>query len=410
MTGVTDAIDLVELVQIESPDFYLGDPFPVFTRLRREAPVWYYEPLDLWLLTKYDDITLVSRTPEIFSNSDGILLNDFRYGNVLASFFPPEGENFVLADPPRHTEHRRIIAPAFSLKVARGLEGQVRDVCRRLLAEIEPEQPIDWTADVASRVPLSVIALLFGCPIGDGDKLAYWTAEMLKMGAAARPEEFSEAAANLGPMGPYFEEKFQEREAAPCEDFLGTIAAARRDGKINAETAHMFVSGAMAAGIDSTRNTMSGALATLATHPDEWNKLVADPTLMESATEEFIRWQTPVRGFGRTVRSDTALRGIPIAAGQRVFMLYASGNRDEDVFSDAGAFDVTRDFRQKPHISFGFGEHKCIGTALARMEIRILFEELVARFDSVELVGEPVRDRQLLQNAYVSVPVVFHTR
>jgi cytochrome P450 len=396
---------LAELVRLEDSDFYLENTYPVLARLRAEAPTFYYEPLDMWVLSKYEDIRHVGRTPEVFSSHEGILLNDFRYGNVLKSFFPPNAENFALENPPRHNDLRRFVHPAFSPRIVTRLEDTVRGICRELLDEIDPDTPVNWSKLIAEPLPLMVIALLLGLPLSDLDRLQYWSDEIIKMGLAAGHEEIAAAAAGLAPMGEYFEERLAERREHMTDDLIGTLEQARAGGLINNETVHMMLSGVMAAGNETTRNVINGAVIALCEHPAEMRKLVDDPAKIKNATEEFLRWVCPVRGFGRTVVQDTDVRGQAMKVGQHVFNFYMSGNRDEEIFSDPEVFDVSRD-QTFPHLAFGFGQHNCIGSALARMEIRVLFEEAISRFGSVELAGA-VPKRQLLVNAWSDVTVSF---
>jgi cytochrome P450 len=168
----------------------------------------------------------------------------------------------------------------------------------------------------------------------------------------------------------------------------------------------MLLSAILTAGNETTRNTINGAIVLLSEHPDQMKLLAAQPALAKTAAEEFLRYLSPVRGFGRTVLEDVEVRGRKISTGQRVFNFFMSGNRDEEIFEAADLFDLARP-RDKGNLAFGFGEHFCIGAALARMEICVLFEELMPRFSEVKLVGSPVRDKQLLVNSWEDVRVAF---
>lgn len=403
-TGQTGA-DLAELVQLEKPEFYSDDPFPLYARLRRESPVHYYEPLDLWLLTRYEDIRDVGRNPLVFSSSDGILLNDFRYGNIVASFFPPNAENFALDGPPRHAALRKAIRSPFSpLNVAK-LNEQVRSVVVEILDAVQPGADTDWLRDVAMAVPSVMIATLLGMPLEDRPLLDRWSDEIIKMGAAASKEELAEVARGMGDMYTYFAEQLADRRRNPGTDLLTALAEAEDAGELNDETVHMMVGGVLSAGNETTRNLVAGLAVTFSEHPDQYARLVADPSLARSATDELLRWVTPVRGFGRTVTEDTEVNGQAMRRGQRVYLLYPAANRDETVFDDAETFDIGRDFRKGMHLSFGFGEHTCIGSALARLETATLLEGMARRFRGIEVVGTPQRHATLLANAYSSLHV-----
>ena len=410
MTTVPDAtrgsIELADLVQLEQPGFYTDDPYPLYARLRRESPVHYYAPLDLWLITRYEDVRHVGKNPLTFSSSDGILLNDFRYGNIVASFFPPDAENFSLDAPPRHNALRRAIRSPFSAINVAKINEQVRAVVAQMLDGLDTSGEVDWLHDVAMAIPSVVVATLLGMPLVDRPLLDRWSTEMLKMGAATGKDELAAAAAGMADMYGYFAEQLAERRRRPGGgDLLTALAAAEDSGELSTSTVHMMIGGVMAAGNETTRNLVSGTAIALAEHSDQYDRLVADPGLARPATDELLRWITPVRGFGRTVTEDTEVAGQRMTAGQRVFMLYPAANRDETVFDAPETFDIARDFSQNMHLSFGYGQHSCIGSALARLETVSLLQEMASRFRSITIVGTPERDPQLLGHAYRSLHI-----
>jgi cytochrome P450 len=398
--------DLASLVRLEDPNFYLDDPYPVLQRIRREDPVFYYEPLDMWVMSKYDDIRYVGRTPEIFSNHDGIFLNDFRYGDVTKTFFPADSENLGLRGPPRHKEIRKIVGAAFTPQILQEMRHVVRKMCSEMLAPIEAGKTANWSRQVAEPLPLLVIALLMGVPLDQYDTLKFFSDEVIKIGADTTKEEIAEIVARLAPMEAFFEKYLAERDRNPSRDLLTVLQRARTDGMISSETVHMLLSAVLTAGNETTRNTINGAIVLLSEYPDQMKLLAAQPAMIKTATEEFLRYLSPVRGFGRTVLEDVEVRGRRISTGQRVFNFFMSGNRDEEIFAAPEIFDLALP-RDKGNLGFGFGEHFCIGAALARMEICVLFEELMPRFSEVRLVGSPVRDKQLLVNSWEDVRVTF---
>lgn len=397
--------DLSTALRIEDADFFYGDVHPVLHELRDKAPLYLYEPLDMWIASNWEDIRYIGRNPGLFTCNDGILLNDFRHGDVLKSFFPAGAENFALEDPPRHNDLRKIIVPPFGADAVTRMEPTVRALVAERLDRIEPGQPVDWSGLVAEPVPLIVIALLLGLPVEDIGDIKTWSDIVIEMSAATDAEGLAQFAGSLAPMGVYFEEKLAERRAKPEQDVLSTLELARAAGMISNETVHMMLAGIMTAGNETSRNTMNGAIIALADHPDQMTTLVDDPARVKNAVEEFLRWVTPVRGFGRTITEDTAIRDVSMRAGQRIFMFYMAANRDGSVFPDPDVFDVTR-VMQRPQASFGFGQHACIGAALARMEIRVLFEEVVRRYSRVR-IDEQTRHPSRLINAWNQVTVTF---
>ena len=398
--------DLAPLVRLEDPNFYLDDPYPVLQRMRREDPVFYYEPLDMWVMSKYEDIRYVGRTPEIFSNHDGIFLNDFRYGDVTKTFFPANSENIGLLGPPRHKEIRKIAGAAFTPQILAEMREVIRKMCLDMLAPIKAGETVNWSRQIAEPLPLLVIALLMGVPLDQYDTLKFFSDEVIKIGTDTTQEEINEIVARLAPMEEFFEKYLAEREHEPKRDLLTVLQKARTDGMISSETVHTLLSAVLTAGNETTRNTINGAVILLSEHADQMKRLAEQPATIKTATEEFLRYLSPVRGFGRTVRQDVEVRGRKISPGQRVFNFFMSGNRDEEIFVDPEVFDLARQ-RDKANLGFGFGEHFCIGAALARMEICILFEVLMTRFSEVRLIGSPLRDKQLLVNSWEDVRVVF---
>src|SRR5712671_6649226 len=397
---------LSDVVRLEDPAFYLEDPYPVLQRLRREDPVFHYEPLDMWVMSKYEDIRHVGRTPQIFSNHDGIHWSDFQFGSVTKAFFRPDAENIALLGPPRHNEIRKIIGGTFSLGAVRMRE-QIRKMCRDLLDPIEIGQTVNWSRQVAEPLPLLVVAILIGFPVEEYETLKYYSDELIKIGLALSREEIDEVVENLEPMYRYFEYLLNERDRNPAEDLTTTLQQARKAGRISAETAHMLLAGMLVAGNETTRNTINGAIILLSQHPDQFRLMIQQPQLVKNATEEFLRYVSPVRGFGRTVVQETEIKGKRLQVGQRVFNFFMSGNRDEEVFEDPEIFDVAK-ARDRANVAFGFGQHTCIGAALARMEINVLFEELVSRLSEVALQGTPFRDKVLQYNMWDNVQTVFN--
>ena len=325
---------------------------------------------------------------------------------MTKNVFRPEAENLALIGPPRHNEMRSIVSPAFNPRIVAQIREQVRQICRDMLDSIQIGHTVNWSRQVAEPLPLMVIAILLGMPLSELDTLKYYSDEVIKMGADLSQGAVGETVAGLAPMYEYFAELLAERDRNPKEDLLTTLQQAYRADLIGAETVHMLLAGVLAAGNETTRNTINGAIILLSEHPEQMKLLASKPELAKNATEEFLRCVSPVRGFGRTVAEETVVRGQKLSVGQHVFNFFMSGNRDEDVFDDPEVFDLVRQ-RKMPNLAFGIGQHFCIGAALARMEIAVLFEELIGRFSEVALDGTPHRDG-LQFTMWEDVRTVFH--
>jgi cytochrome P450 len=410
MSVTTTGGDLQDLARVDQPGFYDVRNAPLLARLRQEAPVFYYAELGTWVLSKYHDVKYASRTPGLFSVRKGILLNDARYGESIAdSFFPDGAELISTLDPPRHGEVRRTIAPAFTPRVIAALEEPVRAVCRQILDGFEASCPVEFI-HAARVVPIQAVAQLLGVPADeiDVDKIQFWTDEMLKMGAPLPREELEQAAANTAEMGQFLTGLLARKAAHPGgSDLMSTLATAELDRRRLSEmNILMLATAVLVAGNETTRNLLAGMVWALAQHPDQMRKLAADPSLVKQTVEEVLRWITPVPGFMRNATQNIELRGQTIKQGQYVYLLYFAANRDEESWTDPDTFDITRP-PEPAVLSFGFGQHACIGAALARLEGRVFLEEMLTRFSSVTLAGEPKRVDSPLQHGWHVLPVAF---
>jgi cytochrome P450 len=411
MSVTTTAGDLQDLARVDQPGFYDVRNAPLLARLRREAPVFYYDELGTWVLSKYQDVKYASKTPELFSVRKGILLNDARYGESIADTFFPEGAELISTqDPPRHGEIRRTLAPAFTPRAIAALEEPVRAVCRQILDGFEAGRPVEFIHDAARVVPIVAVARLLGVPAEevDVDKIQFWTDEMVKMGAPLPREELEQAAANTAAMGQFLAELFARKAAQPGgSDLMSSLATAELDSKrLTDMNVLMLATAVLVAGNETTRNLLAGSIWALSQHPDQMRALAADPSLVKQAVEEVLRWVTPVPGFMRNATRDIELRGQTIRQGQYVYLLYFAANRDEECWSDPDTFDITRP-PDPAVLSFGFGQHACIGAALARQEARVFLEEMLSRFSAVSLAGDPERVASPLQHGWHRLPVAF---
>jgi len=387
------------------PAVYAGDPFPLYARLRAEAPVARNETLGLWFVSRHAEVVAVSRDPATFCSSKGIMA--FEIGAEYAS--PP---TMMHTDPPDHTRYRALVQPGFRPSYMRALEPGIRARARALVDAIEPGVPCDIVRELAVPLPLQVISDLLGVPEEEWPTFFRWS-EAAIPGATDWPEE---ERAQLGAdMVTYLLAAAADRRANPRDDIISELGAAEVDGdRLTDAELGMFLVQLLVAGNETTRNMMSGGLVGFAEQPGQWEALAAAADgavnrALPLAVEEMLRWTTPVVAFMRTATRDTDLGGRSISGGDPVLMLYASANRDEAVFGPtAGVFDAARD--PNPHVAFGFGAHFCIGAVLARVEGRILLEELLARFGSVAPAGDVVRTASPIIAGVKSAPVVFGAR
>jgi cytochrome P450 len=312
--------------------------------------------------------------PATFCSGRGIMVMEI--GTTYDS--PP---TMMHTDPPAHTRYRNLVSPSFRPSVVRALEGSVRGMADELLDALPSDEPVDVVEALAVPFPIRVIAGLLGLPPEREHDLWKWS-EAAIPGATDWPED--EKLALLGEMTTELLSLAAERRQAPTDDVASMLATTVLDGdSLDDGELGMFLIQLLVAGNETTRHAVSGGIAALAEHPEQWDRLRADRDLVPTAVEEVLRWTTPVISFMRTATVDTVLGGTDVAAGDPLLLLYASANRDEAVFgADDDRFDVGRS--PNPHLAFGFGTHFCLGASLARLEIKAMFEELLARVDHFE--------------------------
>jgi cytochrome P450 len=385
-------------------EFYLGDPHATFRRLRREDPVhWYEGSGGAWCLLKHADIEAVSRDPRGFTSTRGIQIG-LRFEDTRPPGVPP---TILEMDPPEHNRHRKLVIRAFTPGATSKLEPAVRRIARDCLDAIEPGSTVDFVDAVAVPVPMYAIADMLGVPREDRADFKRWSDAMIEAGGGSRSAATDAA---MGEMFGYFQRVLEQRRRAPRDDLVSTLAHGRIDGdRLSDPEILIFCVTLLSAGNETTRNLISGGALLLMQNPDQRRRLLARPgALLPTAVEEMLRCWTPVHSFTRTATRDTELRGRHIREGQSVLLLYGSANRDEEVWGDdSDRFDVTRDHATRRHLAFGFGEHLCLGASLARLEARVMFEELFARFPGFELAGEPALLHSRLMHGVERLPVTL---
>jgi cholest-4-en-3-one 26-monooxygenase len=399
-----------EDIRIEDPDFYFEGRPESYQRLHAECPVFYYEPLDVFVLTKHEDIRQAARRPEIFSSSHGLHLHQLRLTpdevEVYATLYG-SGEQFAFADPPRHRELRGVATRIFAPRPLERLGEQVRRDVAELVGKIEPGRSLDFVEEVAAVLPIRVAVALIGLPSGHDADIRRWSDALESLKLIHGADNIRAAIRQFSEMDDFFRRQFVIKRANPGEDLISTLLAAQLDGNPLAEPDLLtYCSTFLAAGSDTTRSLLAGMALALAEHPDQMTKLKENPALLDGAIEESLRWTTPARGFLRTALADTQIRGVDIKAGQRVYLLYDAGNRDGEVFEDPWSFDIERP-NASAHLGFGYGPHLCIAAHLARLEARELYGALLTAFDRIEVTGEVTEIRQLLRNGWVHAPLSF---
>lgn len=381
-----------------------GPPHELFARMRAEAPV-RWNPLPdgtgCWTLTRHADVAAVSRDTATFSSHDrGIFLHPDQVVPLDLS-----RNLLIYMDPPRHTKYRMVLQSAFVPNTVRALEGAVRARVTKVIDRVIEQGACDFVADVAVPVPLGVLTELMGVPEGDIPQFYAWTQEIE---AAQRSPEPNQALEVFGQMGAYLGEQIDRQTAEGRAD---SLVARLRDGRIDGEPLTdvevlVFFALLAFAGNDTTRNTAATGMHLLLRHPEALAELQADPSLVPGAVEEILRHTSVVQWFNRTATADTEIAGQPIAKGDRVVMWYASASRDEAVFADPQAFDI---HRVKPdHDAFGGGgRHFCLGAGLARLELKVVFEEITRRMRDVRQAGAAERVPSTWAHGLVSLPVAF---
>jgi cytochrome P450 len=381
---------------IHAPDFLAGDPLPELRRLRAEAPVYWDPTPGFWLLSRHEDVVAVSRDPETFCSGQGILLSD------LERPVMPR-QSIIYIDPPEHAQYRKLVQPAFSPGRLRALEQRIASLVEELVKAIPAGQPVDFVEAIAAPLPLLVIADMLGVPGADRDRFKRWSDAIIEAGTQPTPDNMAQSAELLG----YFGEVLAARRTQPGDDLLSVLVHSEIDGeRLEEFDLLMFCMTLLVAGNETTRNLLSHGALALATHAEQRALLARDVGLMPRAVEEMLRWGSPVASFMRMATRDTALRGTPIRAGERLMLSYLSANHDEAAFgADAGAFSVLRDASR--HVAFGFGEHFCLGAQLARMEARVAFAHLLARFGDWQLAGAVQRLPSTFMRGIVRLPLAL---
>ncbi len=386
---------------LENPDFYTPERYAHYATMRAEAPMAWHQGHRYWVATRHAEVMEVSRDPELFCSAKGIL-----YFEIGVDYGTPP--TMMHTDPPDHTRYRKLVSPGFRPSIIKAFEPRIRKRVRELLDGIEVGTDIDFTKAVSIPLALGVIADFLGIPPDKSNRFFDWSEASIP-GANDWTDEYR--AELQTEMQTYLLELTLSRRGLSAIEVGDDITSVLANSVVDGETLSdseilMFQNQLLVAGNETTRNTISSGIWELSHRPAEWTRLRENPALIPTAVEEFLRWSTAVIAFMRTATRDTELGGVTVKAGESVVMVYSSANRDEAVFGPtADMFDIGRD--PNPHVAFGFGHHFCIGAALARLEIRVLLEEMCNRYVALEPAGEIVRTTSPIIDGVVSTPVRF---
>src|SRR4051812_21062323 len=394
-------LPLAELNPAQPALFQADAHWPIFDRLRKEDPVHYtaeHEFGPYWSVTKYNDIMAVDTNHQVFSSEGGI---------TIAEAPPGDGPlpMFIAMDPPRHDVQRKTVSPAVSPTSLQVMEPLIRERAASILDSLPIGEEFDWVDKVSKELTGMTLATLFGMPQEDRRKLIYWSDVVTAAPGQGLVDTIEQKMAIFVEYHAYFTELWNERvNAPPTGDLVSMLA--HGEATRNMEPREYFGNIVLltVGGNDTTRNTISGSILALNQNPDQYAKLRANPDLIPSMVSETIRWQTPLAHMRRRATEDVEFQGKTIRKGDKVVMWYVSGNRDETVINRPNDYIIDRE-RPRQHISFGFGIHRCVGNRLAELQLKIVWEEILARFRRVEVVGEPVRVRSSFVKGYEHLPV-----
>ncbi len=409
MTSRVDAPASIDPLDLVDPSRFARNGYPdaVWTQLRAEAPVAYFEPpgyQPFWAITKHADIVEVASQPVAFSNAHGLIL-----GPIGAPAQPTE--MIVTLDPPRHGPLRRVAMPRFTPRAIRSRHAEIERIAVEILDDVAAANDageFDFVERIAAPLPIAVISWILGVPRSDWQLLFHWTNEVIGKDDPEfrRPGETPGQTIKRarGEMHAYLGALIEERRRQPGDDIVSHLTTAEIDGQpLTEEQILMYCELIVEAGNETTRNAISGGLVAFSDHRGEWEKLRDRPELMSDAVEEMLRWVSPIIHFTRMATEDNEVRGVKIAEGERVAIFFASANRDEEVFEDPFAFRVDR--HPNPHLAFGIGEHFCMGAHLARLEMETVFRHLLTRLESFEVSGPVERLNSAVNGGIKHLPL-----
>jgi cytochrome P450 len=380
--------------------------WPYFERLRREDPVHYTAESEFgpyWSITKYNDIMAVDTNHQVFSSEGGITIR-----SDVAGVGPLP--MFIAMDPPKHDAQRKTVSPSVAPMELAKLEPLIRERAAKILDELPIGVEFDWVDKVSCELTAMTLATLFDIPQEDRRKLTYWSDVATAVPGGGLIDTIEEKVEIFLEYHAYFTELWNARVNAPPKgDLISMLAHGKETRFMEPREYFGNIVLLTVGGNDTTRNTISGSVLALNQNPDQYRMLRENPSMIPNMVSETIRWQTPLAHMRRIAKQDIDFEGKTIRAGDKVVMWYVSGNRDETVIDDPNAYRIDRE-RARQHLSFGFGIHRCVGNRLAELQLKIIWEEILARFPEITVVGEPKRVYSTFVKGYEHLPVVIPRR
>ncbi len=398
----------IEALDVSHWDIFQADAAPaLLARLRHEAPV-HFCPRSVhgpfWSITRFEDIRSIELDVTRFSSEVNVTIAD-----QPEDFVAPM---FIAMDPPRHDEQRRAVFPVLAPKNVRRMEGTIRERAAAILDGLPVGEAFDWVDRVSIELTTQMLATLFDFPFEERRKLTRWSDVASGGPGTGVVETKAQRQQELRECLDVFQQLWEERaRREPGHDLISMLAHHPATQDMNTRPMELLGNVALliVGGNDTTRNSISGGVYALNRFPEQYEKLRADHGLIENMVSEIIRWQTPLAHMRRTATEDVELHGQRIRAGDKVVLWYLSANRDEAIFDRGDDFEIERR-NASHHIAFGFGIHRCVGAHLAEMQLRVLWEEIMERFERVEVLEEPRRTRSNFVRGYTSMPVRLHVR
>ncbi len=375
-------------------DDFLSDPYPLLRRLREEDPVHWSDSIGGWVLTRYDDIMTTFREVSQFSNEG-------RLAKVVEYLPPASRDKFKLledhyrikslihSDPPDHTRFRALVTKAFSPRLVEAMRPRIQEIVNSLLDAVQDKGQMDVIQDLAVPLPVTVLADIFGVPQSDQTAFKGWADDLLAFQGVNKPSEAALARSQgaIVEIEGYLARLIQERRRQPRQDLLSELVAAEAEGgKLSEPELLNSCITLLVAGHETTTSSIGNGIYTLLAHPDQWRLLQSNPSLLTSAIEEILRYESPVARQPRLMRQDTEMGGKQFREGEMVFQMLNAANRDPAYFIDPERFDITRE--RNRHLAFGLGIHFCVGATLARAETNIVFSTVVKRLPAIRLATD----------------------